>query len=182
MDSLLHALQGRGYKTCSFRYGLITVIQTYFDWLESKRTKHLLSLLKKGDSLIGHSFGAVVISDTLKLLSEQNYQNPENPIKLNKVYLFNAALNTDAQLNTEYVNKIYVFYDKKDWVLKIASWFPWSKLGNMGQVGAKILDSRIENREIEDKSPFWSYVHKRIFKTRKTVDEYCDIIDKLEAE
>jgi len=139
-------------------------------------------MLKNGDSIIGHSFGAVVINDTLRLLSEHNYNNPENPIKLNKVYLFNAALHTDTHLNTEHVSKIYVFYDKKDWILKLATLLPDSIMGNMGQVGAKILNSRIENIEIEDEAPFWSYVHKRVFTNSNKLSEYCDIIHKLEAE
>lgn len=182
MDLLLWALRGRGYRTYSFRYGLMTVIQTYFEWLESNKAKQLLKRLKNGDSLIGHSFGAVVINDTLKLLSEYNYKNPENPIKLNKVYLFNAALNSETQLNTEHVKKIYVFYDKKDWILKLASWLPGSLMGNMGQIGSTIPDSRIENIEIEDSDPPWRYVHKRIFTNKNYLEKYCDVIDKSEVE
>ncbi len=141
-----------------FAYGYLYAVNTYSAKRRQKILESILAELKDGDSVVAHSFGCVVALDLLRYLEQS-----KSKLKLNAVYLLNAAADKDMKIYTKNCNKVYNFYDPQDRMLTLAKFVPLSILGGFGRQKYPSTSSKVKNIRIRP-IPGGFSKHGRFFK------------------
>ena len=156
VDELADPLRSRGHDvdTDSADYGWFGLWSVRFR--SGPTVKRLAKALLAADVVITHSNGANFTHKAMKLLPFEHAGS-----KL--VIHFSPALNKNAEIPAA-ADRVHVFHNPHDWVVKSSSllWFhPWGAMGAYGYTGH---DIHVTNHKIENKGnphSFWfAGVHK----------------------
>ena len=182
MSKLIRLLRKDGYPCEEFNYNFTCVIDTFLRLLEISNANRLLLKVKSGDSIAAHSYGCAITWRMLESLGEYNEDHSDHPLFLKNIYLFNAALDAEIKFDTRYVKNIYVFYDKRDWLIHLANLIPDNIMGAMGKKGALRPDPKVHNIEITENNVNIISSHFTVFNNHENLRKYCDFIEQREQE
>ena len=125
IDTLVKPLEDLGFTVDSTEadYGFTTLLMILLG--NKKRAAKLLANYEKGEVLIGHSNGCMIIARAI---------DAGMPVK--RAIFIHPALDNDWEPPADAaIEQIDVFYSERDVATKVASWIPWVRWGNMGTVG-----------------------------------------------
>lgn len=140
-DQLLLRLAEKGWNVKDVNYPKVSALQF---WVRGRKWNHarqcadaqyLVDAYEPGDALIAHSYGCLLALRAM-----------QRGVEFSDVFLFAAALDSDVLFPSLGADNIYVIYNKKDWVLRIAALLRWHDSGDMGRIGYRgVTDARVVN-------------------------------------
>jgi hypothetical protein len=142
VTKILNRLNTLGVSTKEFHNITFTLLHTYIIRQIFSIANRLYDQASDGDSIIAHSFGGVLVIDML------NEINKKRPKEFKNIYLFNPSINGDVHIDSDHFQKMYIFHEPRDRMLKMANWLPFNILGDLGRYGYKYTDDKIINVEI----------------------------------
>jgi esterase/lipase superfamily enzyme len=176
MNHVVAALNKNKLESKKFKHTEFLIYHTYDKERVIEAELALHKILDDGDSILAHSFGAVLTIDLLNHM--ENGFLPKK--KLKNIYLFNPAIDKDAHIPTRQIKNMYVFYEPCDRMLKLATLMPFNKLGELGRVGYKGRSKKIHNMQIRKLGDSWTN-HSDAFR-EPNLNMYVKMISKLEKE
>lgn len=143
VSKVLDKLAGLGVKTAEFKHIVFAIIHTYMIRKIFNTEHRLYKQLSGGDSIIAHSFGGLLVIDMINSMSKL-----QSSKKFKNIYLFNPSIDGDVHIESSHFEKMYIFYEPRDRLLKLAKWLPVNKLGDLGKYGYRYADDNIINIKI----------------------------------
>lgn len=145
ITKFINKLNSLGVDSREFVYPPFGVFHTYNKTRITRTSKLLYDQLNDGDSILCHSFGGVI---TTNLINEMHkFSKPKH---LKNIYMFNPAVNTDIEIDETYFDKMYIFYDPKDKLLRLAKWLPFNSMGSLGKYGYPKKSKKIKNIKLRN--------------------------------
>lgn len=138
-DKVLIDLEKIGYQTTDYDHPKRNTLTVWPPKTRRDDAKGLLSVMDRGDSVVAHSYGCLIVLEAMRLGAE-----------FNQVFFFGAAATSDKPpwfpLLPRSCKRMFVVYNPEDKALKWGAMIPFHPFGKLGYKGYRgAHDSRIVN-------------------------------------